>query len=353
MTHIAIEIGDVGLDAASDFGSPEPSGIRRVDGLSPGFAYLDRSGLVVGEAGRAIARLRPRFVCHRYWDRLDESPVGRPFPRTVRHADLVHAHLSHRFDEVMRAVGGAPAEVGVLLVVPGDYTDAQLSLLLGIARASDIPVTGMVDASVAALEQGHGAERLLVLDVRMHRATWSLVAAGDRLSRERIESLEQSGLARLQENWVKLVAERFVQETRFDPFHLAEHEQALYDHLPDWLRRVDQEGSARLEMQASNRSPSVEITRAQLTRAAAAPLGAIVDRARELATDADKCRIVLTSRAATVPGLADRLATITGAAPIELGVGAAVLGALRRCSFIEAPGHELPFVRSLPETGGG
>jgi len=340
MTRIAIEIGDVGLGSVSDSGA--------VGVASPGYALLEGSRLVVGEAARAVSRIKPRFVSHRYWDQLDQSPVGRPFPRGLSHADLAHSQLSEHFDALLVSLGENLAGVSVLFAVPGSYSVDQLSLLLGIARASDIPVTGLIDSSLAALERPTPSDRALVLDVLMHRAVWTVLHRADDLSRERVESVEGAGLAKFGEVWVKLVAERFVHETRFDPLHRATTEQSLFDHLPAWVGEVRAHGSAVLELEASGRPLTVDITAPQLVRASAAQLGSLVEAGRRLAQSVGDCSLVVTSRAASIPGLAERLATIVDQAPIELPAGAAPAGALRRHHLIESPGRQLPFVTRLP-----
>ena len=128
MTTIAIEINDAGISAATESGPlGEPS---------PGYALLDRGVIQVGREARAAARLKPRFVHSRFWQYLDSGSLHRPFPRGLSHADLVHAHLSHLWDELLLAAGTSASEVSVVLVLPGSYNADHLSLLLGIARAA-------------------------------------------------------------------------------------------------------------------------------------------------------------------------------------------------------------------------
>ena len=86
MTVLAIEVADVGLNAASEEG---PLALT-----SPGYVTLDGGDLASGDAAQAVSRLRPRHTNSRFWDRLDRQGVGRPFPRGLTHADLVYVHLS-------------------------------------------------------------------------------------------------------------------------------------------------------------------------------------------------------------------------------------------------------------------
>ena len=109
MTTLAIEISDIGLEAACESG---PIGMP-----SPGYAHLDGGELVTGEAARAAARLEPRFVNHKYWDQLDLRSVGRPFPRALRHADVAHAHLTQYFRRAVAEAQLSLRQTSVLLAL--------------------------------------------------------------------------------------------------------------------------------------------------------------------------------------------------------------------------------------------
>ena len=60
--------------------------------------------------------------------------------------------------------------------------------------------------------------------------------------------IDGAGLASLMDLWAKRVAELFVLSTRFDPFHGAESEQLVYDNLPQWLKRLQDDDSAELTL---------------------------------------------------------------------------------------------------------
>ena len=69
-----------------------------------------------------------------------------------------------------------------LLAVPGSFTSAQLSLLLGLAQASPFSVTGLVDAAVAATAATAGPGSYNHLDIQLHQTV--------------VTSLEVSGTAK-------------------------------------------------------------------------------------------------------------------------------------------------------------
>lgn len=349
MTHIAIEISDVGLEAGSEsgvLGSP-----------SPGYVLLDRRHLVAGEAARSEARLRPRFVSHRHWDLMSLQPVGRPFPSGLSQADLVHTHLVQYWASLLETLGTTTDRASVLFAVPAVYSVDQLGLLLGVARAADVPVVGLVDSALAAMagaeiDEVEIDEGALHLDIRLHRAVWTLIEAGGGVSgtgvsRSGVKSVEAGGLHSIRKAWVRLIAQHFVREARYDPLRGGTSEQALYNQLDSWAGEIERVGTATISMGAGGRARTIEVSSAALAAAASRELDAVVESAERLLGDR-ALPIYLSSRVAGVPGLTRRLAELSGSDPVQLGPGAAVSGALQRRDSIEAPGTELPMIIELP-----
>ena len=337
MQVVAIEINDVGLRASVSTGAVG----RPLGEPSPGYALLERRDLVTGEPARAAARLKPRFVSRSHWDQMDLEAVGRPFPVGLRNADLVHAHLSALWSEIATTLEGAP---GVLLVVPPSYQAQQLGLLLGIARSCTIPVTGMVDAGLASMAAQESPGAIIHVDTLLHRAAATRLVVNGSLRRDAIEIVGDAGLLEFQRLWSELVAARFVRETRFDPLHRGESEQALFDRLSPWAEQAATGGTAIAELGGH----SIEIGAAELRSASSGPLEAIVEGVGRLGANASAV-IALSSRCAALPGLADRLREAFGQEPLRLAGDAATAGAISHRQAIEAPGEQMPLVLELPE----
>lgn len=340
MTAIAIELNDAGIVAAGE-GS-------LLTTPSPGFALLDGSDLVVGNEAWVSARLKPRRINHRFWDLLSTDSLPRPFPRSLSYADVVHAHLS----AVWKAIEGESADggeaVSVLLAVPGWYSSQQLGLLLGVARACEIPVTGMVDAAVAAAAQRGAAKRVLHLDVALHRMTWTEIENQGELVRRRVEVVDSVGLVSLWDSWARMVADLFVRETRFDPFHHGSSEQALYDQLPQWLSLIVHHGNDIATLESGGTQRSVELSLEKVESVSRAKLEPVIELGRSLASTGEPATILVTDRVAGLPGLITKLSSIAENGLEVLPHGAAARGALSHRERIEAPGTELTFVARLP-----
>jgi len=248
MTTVAVALNDAGVVAAGP-------GLPSMD-RSPGYALLDDNRVLVGREAVNRARLKPRWVVNRFWDRLDAEPLGRPFPRSLRNADLVHAHLSAVWQSVQRSLETRSVQEieAVVLAVPGFYSSQQLGLLLGIGRSCGIPIAGMVDSAVVSNVGLRQAERALHLDVLLQRVVLTELARSGSLVRQRVESEATAGLSRVMDLWAKLIASRFVQQTRFDPFHHGESEQDLYDQLPGWIAEIARSVSSRATSVSSSRT---------------------------------------------------------------------------------------------------
>jgi hypothetical protein len=340
MTAVAIEINDIGLEAAAGSGL--------VGAPSPGYVLLDRRRIIAGGAASSESRLRPRFVSHRHWDLLSRESAGRPFPRGLSQADLVHAHLTQYWEALLLALETTTARTSVLLAVPGCYSVDQLSLLLGITRAADIPVTGMVDSALAAIAIAAIDGPILHLDIRLHRAVWTVLEVTGQISRTQAVSVEAAGLQSFRQAWVRLVAERFVRETRLDPLHQGATEQMLYDQLDDWAMTVEKAGAAPISIGAAEQVRTVEISSEHLASAAGSVLDALVKPAAGLLAERGTKAIHVSSRLAGIPGLSTRLAEVAGGDPVQLPAGAAVRGALERRESIDAPGSALRLITGLP-----
>lgn len=334
MAVAAIEIDDAGLTAVREGSSGVPS---------PGYAIHDRAGLATGWAAFRRSRLLPRHCCTSFWDRLDSVPLPEPFPSGLSHADLAHAHLSSVWSEAKVDVDRA------ILLVPPWYDDGELGLLLGISRACGIPVTGMVDSTLAAA-LGVEGDSALHLDVHLHRATAVRITRDDRLRRERVLSEEGAGTLSLANAWVKLIAEKFVRQTRFDPLHSAPIEQRLYDCLPDILDSLRDRESETVVLESTGKEYAVDIEREELFQCASSIYRRILDLATSLAVE-EEPEIRVSSRLIALPGFAEILAGEISTRVVPLPPGIATSSVLRfRNRLPHSGGNDgaIPFVTSLP-----
>jgi hypothetical protein len=308
---------------------------------SPGLALIEGNEITVGDDASCVARLTPRRLHSRFWQDLGSSSLGRPFPGHLRTADLAHAHLKAFWE----ASGWEVSEV--IVAVPGVYSEDQLALFLGIARELEIPVRGLVDAAVAATADRETKAHCLHLDFNLHRIVLTQLALGEEVVAEAVYTEPAVGLAALRDVWVQTISRTFVHTTRFDPLHLAATEQVLYAQLDGHLASLMTAPSTEVWMSSGGRRHVVEIDRSAVVDAALPVYDVVWSMVNDRHVPED-VTVLLTDRAASLPGLTDHLSERTGREIATLHPAAAAAGALQHAESIRAPGPALPFVTRLP-----
>lgn len=209
---------------------------------SPGYALLEGNEYRFGSDARGRARLQPRAINNRFWWQLNTEAL-QPSLGPARHtADLAHAHL-----QCIHREGGEPTEL--LLACPGSMQREQLSLLLGIAQQCPFQAVGLVHRSalLGSLHGGNGP--LFHLELQLHQAlVTQLQADGNEITVQRAVPLPGCGMLQVQEHLVTVVANAFIQQTRFDPRRKAATEQQLYDALPSALQSLAVQAETNIEI---------------------------------------------------------------------------------------------------------
>jgi len=296
---------------------------------SPGYALLNGSSYAFGGAALGAARLRPRDVNTRFWWQLSTEAL-QPKLGPARHTgDLVHAHLNALYSDA-----GRPGEI--LLAVPGSMQRDQLSLLLGIINECPFNAVGLVHRSALLGSLFAPGERLFHLELQLHQALLSeVVGDGADVRIERSVPLPGAGLLALQETLVKVVADAFVRQTRFDPRRQAATEQVLYDALPGVLAALDQSNETNVEVGG------------YLARISQRDIEHIADAlTRRVAEQAAGEKIIADARISLLPGMGREIKELTFLAADDLRAAAEAHGH----SLVQRSDH-LDFVTRLPSLG--
>lgn len=333
MAALALELNDAGIVSATSEGWREEG---------PGYALLDPEGLTLGEPARAAARLRPRRLNNRYWARLDTTSMPRPESYARSHADLACAHIAAIWE-------GRPAGVDrVVLVVPGFFDREGLGLLLGIAAELDIPVAGLVDAAVAASTVLAPGRELVHLDFHLHAALLTRLEQPGVIRRGERTMLAAAGLQPLEDAWARAAAGAFVRQTRFDPLHAAESEQALYDRLGGWLAALDAGEETEMTLEARGEPLVASLARSAALEAAAVAYRGLGERLEAWRRPGTGLLVQLADRGARLPGLVRFLENLPGVELLRLPPEAAAAGALARIGHLREGDEGVRFVTSLP-----
>ncbi len=336
MSTLAIDINDAELVIADQTG---------VLATEPGYAAFVDDAILTGAEAYAQVRLKPRQTSNRYWDDLSLEPGSAGIDAVDSSAELAFAQL----DSLWKRFGGSAKDV--ILVVPGHYTREQLGLLLGLAQECEMPVRAMINAAAAASVQPYPGHQLIYVDAGLHRVSATRLEQGDDVAAEPEQALNGVGLASLIDLWAKRVAEVFVLQTRFDPFHHADSEQLVYDRLPEWLTTLQDEGHAELKLPHGGEEHRVEVKRDQLLGVAGGFYRALVQLIAQCRTAGASLVVQLSHRLLPLPGVVSELMRLDDAHVIPMASGAAALGALSGLDDIGPPSGQVKLLKRLPWRG--
>jgi hypothetical protein len=337
MAALALEVNDAGLLLLREGeGRPRPE--------SPGLACFEGDTVRVGVDAARQARRKPRAIYDRFWDPLALEPLGHPGPAGLRGADLAHAHLR----SLRESLPEPPLEA--FLAVPGSWSRPALGLLLHAARSAGFPVVGLVDSAVAGASYFARGDEILHLDLTLHRGVVTTLRAGSVVERMGVAESAGPGQATFERALLDAVARRFVRETRFDPLHSGASEQSLADALPGWMFDLRRAESIPAKVTAGTRELPLELSRADLARDLESLYASLVGQVRAARASHDTVLLV-SARAARLPGFLERLGQEPGLDLVELPKDAAVAATLRLRDHVRHSGEALPFVTRLPRPG--
>jgi hypothetical protein len=307
----------------------------------PGFALLEDDGLITGRAAWASASLKPRRIQNHYWFDLKTTPLVDGRFQHLTPADLA----SQQLEELWRRTA-KPGD-HLALAVPNYMGNEQLGLLLGIAVDLKIPVVAMVDAAVAATRRQYAHGVPVHIDLSLHSATLSRLSQNGQAQCERSAVIDEAGMLDLYDIWLRVIAETFVQQSRFDPLHTAETEQALQDSMLDWLELASSRATVPMEVEYRGIAHRAEIESLEFVTAATPVYQNLVSNLRALYRAGETPALQLSDRAARMPGLADTLKARVGGEVYLLEPGATARGLLSRVTE-SRPGSAVTLARHLP-----
>ena len=333
MSLLAAHINDAGISVLS---------ADRILYREPGFALLEDDDLTTGMKAFRNARVKPRRIQNRFWSDLKTDPLPDRRFQHLSAADLVSRH----FEQVWQSVSSSGDRL--VIAVPAYMNNANLGLFLGIANELKVPVVGLVDAAVAATRREYKGAIPVHVDLGLHVATLSRLAQTGQAQLDRSAIIDSSGIMSLYDAWIRVIADAFVKQSRFDPLHTAETEQLLHDRLSDWLPAASSSDKVTLGVEYRGISHSAELESLHLISAAAPVYQRIASQLRAIFRADETPAIQLSDRAARMPGLADMLGARVGGEVFLLEPGATARGLVTRCQDMQRGDGGVTLIRQLP-----
>ncbi len=272
--------------------------------VSPGYAVLDGNNLLVGDRGAANARRLPRWTNNKYWNQLGTETMANGTANVRHHADLAFAHLEHIASQLDQDVEN------LVFAVPGHYTKNQLALLLGMANECQLNVKGLVDIGLVSVATPGPHNLVFHLDIYLHRIVLSVFRNDGLLRRAETLTVAESGLFTLWDRWANIIADQFIQSSRFDPIYQAESEQALYDQLPAWIKNLDTTHKP-FELEHKNANYSVNVSPDQLLSACTNIYPQVIQAIRNQIPTNERAKLYVSHRFKGFPGFSDSLALLS------------------------------------------
>ena len=333
MSLLAAHINDAGISVLS---------ADRILYREPGFALLEDDDLTTGMKAFQNARVKPRRIQNRFWSDLKTDPLPDRRFQHLSAADLVSRH----FEQVWQSVSSSGDRL--VIAVPAYMNNANLGLFLGIANELKVPVVGLVDAAVAATRREYKGAIPVHVDLGLHVATLSRLAQTGQAQLDRSAIIDSSGLMSLYDAWIRVIADAFVKQSRFDPLHTAETEQLLHDRLSDWLAAASSSDKVTLDVEYRGISHRAELESLHLISAAAPVYQRLASQLRAIFRADETPAIQLSDRAARMPGLADMLGARVGGEVFLLEPGATARGLVTRCRDMQRGDGGVTLIRALP-----
>ena len=137
------------------------------------------------------------------------------------------------------------------------------------------------------------------ISVGMQRTVITHLKVSDKIVRERVSVTPQLGLLPLSNSWIRMVAEKFLASSRFDPRKFAETEQQIFDQILAFVQSPKNNTTIETEYRGFTRQ--VEISKAEVIEVAQ---DRYASAASHLNAEED---LVLSNTTHTLPGLTDTL----------------------------------------------
>jgi hypothetical protein len=253
-------------------------------------AFAQDDQVTFGGPALAQGRIQPQTFNIQYLSRLSTEVLPRAIGPARNYADLIYHHL--------RAIQAEHGVTRAVVATPAHYSDEQLGLLLGIADEAGLNIQGFVEAALGHATATSTANYHL-FDIGLNQTNLSeLIVDHAEIRVGSASVFEGSGILGIVDAWLQVIANAFLQSSRFDPLHSAETEQQAFDQALAWIiQGMPSDPQVTIDIDGQPRKADIPHTQLMSALELRLPLGDLKD----LQT------IGLTPRIASIPGLSELL----------------------------------------------
>ena len=252
--------------------------------------YLDNK-LVFGHEALQASRLHPQSFANQYISRLSSEPLANRLGESKNQADLLYHHLK-----------ALNLDQELVVLIPSNFTNEKLGIFLGIARQAGISIKSFIDAPLAYTLEVPSSHDLTILDLDLHQTSITQIhIEGNTRAVIDNRSIESMGFSSIIDGWLNVIADEFIQKTRFDPFHFAHTEQQLFNCVIHYLQNPSDSG-LQVEISHNQQNRLVNLSTQMLT-------DKLDSKVKSLKLD-DIQSLAITPRVLQIPGLYQILESI-------------------------------------------
>ncbi len=309
---------------------------------SPGFVYYDGTRYICGRQAQIRSRVYPRYVTDQCWDQLSLRLSDLNVPgKAPRYSELAYRHLRMIWKHIQ--TGGPVGKV--VFALPGNYLvgengdDEKIGLILGIAQDLNIPLAGIVDMACASLAAEikpigleTGTTTVFHIDVHARSTFFSIMQLKPLLKRVRLATAP-FGFHHIFAELNPKLANSFLSQTAFDVTHDAKTEQQFYNQTQNLLELFRDREEATIEMESLKRARKMSVYRDMAAKHLDPVTESLAQLAEKIVNDSGiagemkNIPIIFSERAAKIPGLPEKIASIIGGSITVSDFGSAARGA--------------------------
>tara|TARA_A100001011_G_scaffold144897_1_gene153019 strand:+ start:132 stop:1292 length:1161 start_codon:yes stop_codon:yes gene_type:complete len=220
----------------------------------PAAAAFLNDKLIFGRDALKASRNNPQAFASHYLDRLGSEPLNGSLGTSQNQADLM-------FQQILEL--GIKEDTAV--IVPSNYSNEKLGIFLGIAEKTGLKVRGFIDSPLSYALETPASQEFHVLDIGLHEASiTNMSVEGSTRVITNSQTIESLGFSSLIDGWLNVIADEFIQKTRFDPFHFAETEQQLFDAVIAYLD-TNSTSDVKIAISYNGQERSVDIPQHRLS----------------------------------------------------------------------------------------
>jgi len=190
------------------------------------YALIEKDTVIFGDYALSNSKLSPDDFYSHYWQRLGYEEINsKNKNKNIKHyADLA-------YNQLIDITAKYKNDIKVIFITPAYYIEQQLALLLGLAESCELNTLAVINQDIINIENVECKGKYRVAHMGLHHCNLASIAITAEIKLSQNEVFNELGLLELVfyiSNWCN---QNFIKHSRFDAFHSADTEQALFDQV--------------------------------------------------------------------------------------------------------------------------